>query len=149
VIGPDEIASELERDPTDEGARHAATARAARPLAQAKDEAWTIARDPEQPLAVRRAVFAGFHQYDQTDLLRPFVDRYVAELPQMWVDHHRQESLDLTERLFPLTVIEEATIAAVEPVLEWPLLPSAGKRLVIEQLDELRRALRTRALDQG
>ena len=149
VIGPDEIASELERDPTDEGARHAATARAARPLAQAKDEAWTIARDPEQPLAVRRAVFAGFHQYDQTDLLRPFVDRYVAELPQMWVDHHRQESLDLTERLFPLTVIEEATIAAVEPVLEWPLLPSAGKRLVIEQLDELRRALRTRTLDEG
>jgi aminopeptidase N len=148
VIGNDEIARELERDPTDEGARHATTARAAQPVSEAKDHAWSVARDPEQPLAVRRAAFAGFHQYDQTELLRPFVDRYVAELPQMWVDHHRQESLDLTERLFPLTVIEQATIGAVEPVLQWPLLPGAGKRLVIEQLDELRRALRTRALDE-
>jgi len=149
IVGTDEIARELERDPTDEGARHATTARAAQPLAEAKDQAWSIARDPAQPLAVRRAAFAGFHQYDQTALLRPYVDRYVTELPQMWVGHHRQESLDLTERLFPLTVIDEATIAAVEPVLELSVLPDAGKRLVIEQLDELRRALRTRALDEG
>jgi hypothetical protein len=67
----------------------------------------------------------------------------------MWVDHHRQESLDLTERLFPITVIDEATVAAVEPVLELSSVPRAGKRLVIEQLDELRRALRTRATDRG
>ena len=147
VIGEAEIARELERDPTDEGARHATTARAAQPLRDAKERAWTTARDPQQPLAVRRAAFAGLHQYDQTDLLRPFVARYVEELPAMWVDYHRQESLDMTERLFPLSVVDEATQRLVEPVLELPMVPDAGRRLVIEQLDELRRALRTRALD--
>jgi aminopeptidase N len=147
AIGDDEIEREHARDRTDEGSRHATTARAARPLAEAKEQAWAVARDHRQPLAVRRAAFSGFHQYEQVEVLRPFVARYVDELPQMWVDHHRQESIDLTERLFPRAVIEEATVAAVEPVLTLPSIPDAGKRLVVEQLDELRRALRTRAAD--
>jgi hypothetical protein len=67
----------------------------------------------------------------------------------MWADRHRQESIDLTERLFPVAVIEEATLAAIEPVLTFSSVPDAGKRLVIEQLDNLRRALRTRAIDRA
>jgi hypothetical protein len=68
----------------------------------------------------------------------------------MWADHHhRQESTDLTEQLFPMAVIEEATVAAVEPVLTLASVPDAGKRLVLEQLDKLRRALRTRAIDRA
>ena len=149
VIGEDEIAAEQERDRTDEGARHATTARAARPSAEAKTRAWATARDHAQPLAVRRAACNGFHQYEQVELLAPFVTRYVDELPQMWVDHHRQESRDLTERLFPITVINQATVNAVEPVLGLSSVPQAGKRLVVEQLDELRRALRTRAADSA
>jgi aminopeptidase N len=147
AIGEDEIAAEHARDRTDEGWRHATTARAAQPMADAKEQAWAIAWDHAQPLAVRRAACAGFHQYDQVELLRPYVDRYVHELPQMWVDHHRQVSSDLTERLFPIAVIDEATATAVEPVLTLPSVPDAGKRPVIEQLDHLRRALRTRAAD--
>ncbi|HSK97054.1 MAG TPA: aminopeptidase N [Euzebyales bacterium] len=147
AIGEDEIAAEHARDRTDEGWRHATTARAAQPLAEAKERTWALVRDHAQPLAVRRAACAGFHQYEQVDLLRPYADRYVEELPQMWVDHHRQESIDLTERLFPVTVIDQATATAVEPVLELPSVPDAGKRLVLEQLDHLRRALRTRAAD--
>jgi aminopeptidase N len=149
AIGEDEIAQEHARDRTDEGARHATTARAAQPLAAAKEQAWAVARDHAQPLALRRAACGGLHQYDQVELLRPFVDRYVEELPAMWADRHRQESIDLTERLFPVAVIEEATLAAVEPVLTFSSVPDAGKRLVIEQLDNLRRALRTRAIDRA
>jgi aminopeptidase N len=149
AIGEDEIAQEHARDRTDEGARHATTARAAQPLAAAKEQAWAVARDHAQPLALRRAACGGLHQYDQVELLRPFVDRYVEELPAMWADRHRQESIDLTERLFPVAVIEEATLAAIEPVLTFSSVPDAGKRLVIEQLDNLRRALRTRAIDRA
>jgi aminopeptidase N len=146
-IGEDEIAAEHARDRTDEGWRHATTARAARPLAEAKEHAWAVARDHAQPLAVRRAACGGFHQYEQVDLLRRYVARYVEELPQMWVDHHRQESIDLTKYLFPVAVIDGATATAVERVLSWASVPEAGKRLVLEHLDHLRRALRTRAAD--
>jgi len=147
AIGDDEIAAEHARDRTDEGWRHATTARAGRPLAEAKEQAWAVARDHAQPLAVRRAACGGLHQYEQVDLLRPYVGRYVDELPQLWVDHHRQESIDLTKNLFPVAVIDEATATTVEPVLSLPSVPDAGKRLVLEQLDHLRRALRTRAAD--
>ena len=149
AIGEAEIGREQDRDPTDEGARHATTARAAQPLAEAKEQAWRVARDPREPLAVRRAACGGLHQHDQIDLLRPFVARYVAELPEMWVAHHRQESVDLTERLFPVTVVEQTTVDAVTPLLDAPDVPQAGRRLVLEQLDELRRAQRTRAADTG
>jgi aminopeptidase N len=146
VAGEDRIAAEVDRDPTDEGQRRATTARAAQPDPDAKEHAWRLARDPHQPLAMRRAACAGFHQYDQVALLRPYVERYVDELPELWEQLVRQESLDLTEGLFPMAVVEPATVSAAERALAQPI-PEAGTRLVVEQLDELRRTLRTREAD--
>jgi len=138
-----------EKDPTDEGQRRAATALASRPLAEAKAEAWELARDGDQPLALRRAVCAGFHQYDQTELLIPYVDRFVDELGALWRSRVRQESIDMTGGLFPRAVVNEATLQAGERALETPHLPDAGRRVLLEELDELRRTLRARAADIG
>ncbi len=136
-------------DRTDEGRRRATTALAARPLADAKAAAWRLARDGDNPLALRRAAIAGFHRYDQTDLLRPYVERYVTELGEFWQGQVRQESLDLTDGLFPRAVVDEATVAAGERALRTPELPDAGRRVVLEQIDEQRRTLRARAADVG
>ncbi|MBW3603964.1 MAG: aminopeptidase N [Actinobacteria bacterium] len=136
-------------DRTDEGQRRATTALAARPLAGAKERAWVLAQDRDETLALRRAAIAGFHQYDQAELLAPYVDRYVDELDSLWRRRVRQESLDLTKGLFPRTVVDESTVAAGERALRTPRLPDAGRRIIVEQLDELRRVLRTRAADSG
>jgi aminopeptidase N len=136
-------------DQTDEGLRRATTALAARPSANAKAEAWALARDRQRPLALRRAACAGFHQYDQQELLRPYVDRYVDELGDLWRGRVRQESLDLTEGLFPRAVVADSTVAAGERALATPELPEAGRRVLLEHLDEVRRTLMTREADHA
>jgi hypothetical protein len=108
-----------------------------------------LARDGDQPLALRRAVCAGFHQHDQTEFLRPYVDRFVDELGALWRSQVRQESIDMTEGLFPRAVVDEETLRAGERGLETPDLPEAGRRVLLEELDELRRTLRARASDIG
>ncbi|CAN5839430.1 aminopeptidase N [soil metagenome] len=149
VLDDAEIASVHADDRTDEGQRRATTALAAQPNDAAKQRAWTLIFNRDQTLALRRAAIAGFHQYDQEDLLAPYVDRYVEGIDDLWRDRVRQESLDLTEGLFPRTIVEESTVAAGERALEAPGLPDAGRRLIIEQLDELRRTLRARAADDA
>ena len=56
AAGEELIAAELERDPTDQGRRAAAAARAARPLAEAKAEAWKTVTGNDVSLAMKRAV---------------------------------------------------------------------------------------------
>ncbi len=136
-------------DRTDEGLRRATTALAARPSAEAKAEAWALARDRDRPLALRRAVCAGFHQHDQEELLRGYVDRYVDELGDLWQGRVRQESLDLTDGLFPRAVVADATVAAGERALTDGDLPEAGRRVLLEHLDELRRTLLIREADRA
>jgi aminopeptidase N len=149
VLDAEAIERTRSEDPTDEGQRRATTALASRPLADAKAEAWALAHDGDQPLALRRAVCAGFHRYDQTELLMPYVDRFVDELGALWRNQVRQESIDMTEGLFPGAVVDEATLAAGKRALDLPELPEAGRRVLLEELDELRRTLRARAADVG
>ena len=65
------ISAELERDPTDDGERHAAAARASRPTAEAKAETWErVMNDTELSLAMLRALAGGFNRADQEEVLR-------------------------------------------------------------------------------
>src|SRR5207237_1048615 len=67
-VGQDDglIDAELKRDPTDEGHRHAAAARAARPTAEAKEQVWaSLMEDLTLPLATMRSMMRGFHRFDQ------------------------------------------------------------------------------------
>ena len=150
-VGEDLIAAEEQRDATDMGARRAASARAARPLADAKERAWTaVLDDPELTLAMRRAMMGGFHQFGQEELLRAFADRYVEAIGAIWApDRHPEESLQLTSGLYPSTIIEQATLDAADRALTREDLPAPGRRLVLEARDATQRALRARAVDKG
>src|SRR5262249_46268991 len=86
AAGYPEIAAELDRDPTDAGARHAATCRASVPNPEAKDAAWEQIVSGTLPNATFRAVLAGFADADQPALLAPFQDRYFEVVPRIWRD---------------------------------------------------------------
>ena len=143
------IAAEVERDPTDQGQRRGASARAARPDPAAKAEAWEAAvNDAAMPLAMRRALLSGFAQYGQEEVLRPYAQRYVDELPTMWEDRNAEESLLLTAGLYPAPLVEEATLDIADRALALDAVPEPGKRLILEARDATRRALRTREADR-
>ncbi|HWH32858.1 MAG TPA: aminopeptidase N [Egibacteraceae bacterium] len=141
------IAAELERDPTDIGQRRAATARAARPDADAKKEAWAaLVERRDVSLARMRALVGGFHQVGQDALLRPYVQRYVDALPGIWSTRGPEEALLLTEGLFPGALVEPATVEAAERALALGL-PAPARRILEESQDGVRRALRAREAD--
>jgi aminopeptidase N len=142
------IAAEVERDPTDIGIRRAASARAARPTAEAKAAAWSaLMDDPDLHLATMRAIAEGFGRPGQEDVLRPYVDRYADALGRVWSERSPEEALLLTAKLYPTAVVAEDTVAAADRALERDDVPPPGKRLVAEARDATLRALRPRAAD--
>ncbi|MGH8918737.1 MAG: ERAP1-like C-terminal domain-containing protein, partial [Actinomycetes bacterium] len=85
AAGKDEINDELERDATATGRRQAERARALLPTTEAKETAWQRAMgDDELPNAVNEAVISGFSHPCQKQLLTPYLDRYFAEVAEMW-----------------------------------------------------------------
>jgi len=146
--GEDLIAAELERDPTDRGSRHAAAARAARPVLEAKEEAWRIVvEDTSQPLATTAEIMGGFHQFGQEELLARFVDRYFQALPAVWGSRDLPDALAFVERMYPRLVITQDTIDRTDGYLGGEDVPAPVRRLLLEGKDSLARALRTRAAD--
>ncbi|HEX6595774.1 MAG TPA: aminopeptidase N, partial [Acidimicrobiales bacterium] len=95
------IAAEEARDPTDIGRRRAESARASRPSAEAKAEAWKRLTEEQLPLAMVRALCGGIWRWDQEELIRPYLEPYFASLGTWWVDRPREVALALVGGLYP------------------------------------------------
>ncbi len=146
-----EIEAELARDPSSAGRRAAATARALRPTAEAKAEAWQLAvRDDTLPNAMQRAVIAGFAHPSQGALLDPYVERYFAEIPGVWERRTSEIAQTVVLGLFPTwtSTITEHTLAAADEFLRRQDVPRALRRLVSEGRADVARALRAREVDR-
>ncbi|SFP62140.1 aminopeptidase N [Geodermatophilus dictyosporus] len=147
AAGDAEIDAEVERDATATGARRAATARALRPTAEAKEEAWQHAfHDKEIPNAVHEALVAGFWHPAQRELTAGYVDRYFAEIGPMWERRPGEIAKNAVQYLFP-PVVEERTLKAADAWLEGGEHPAPLRRLVSEGRDGIARALRARRRD--
>jgi aminopeptidase N len=147
VIDEERIAAEVERDPTDMGLRHAATARAARPGAGSKQHAWdALLGDRELPLATQRAMCAGFWRYGQEDVLAGFAERYPEAIEAAWDGRVQEESIELTRGLYPSTVITPRVVEIADELLAGDL-PGPARRVISEERDQTQRALRARAAD--
>jgi aminopeptidase N len=147
AVGADEIAAELSRDPTEEGRRAAATARAARPLPEAKEEAWSaVTNGNEVSLAMKRAFAAGFHRADQEQLLEPYVRRYFDELLPVWHSHDIDEGLMFVRAMYPQAIVRDDVIDLVGEVLAGEL-PGPVRRALMEAQDGTARELRARRFD--
>ena len=149
-VGADDglIEAELERDPTDEGQRHAAAARAARPTAEAKEQVWaSLLEDKNLPLATQRAMMGGFARFDQRRLLEPYRGRYFQALGSIWKERDIEVALAVSRMLFPTVLIGEDTIDATDQYLAGDSVPGPIRRILMEGKDNMQRAMRGRALD--
>jgi aminopeptidase N len=141
------IQAELERDPTDEGERWAANARASLPDAGTKAEEWEhMTQSSEVSLATLRTVALGFNRPFQAELLAPFTEKYFAELLPFWEKRELDLGLAFAGGFYPRAYSKDV-IAATDELLGGDL-PFPIRRILLENKDEAERVLRTRAADK-
>jgi aminopeptidase N len=147
AAGDSDIDAEEERDATATGIRRAATARALRPTAAAKEAAWRrIFSDDSVPNAVHEALLLGFWHPAQRELTADYVDRYFTDIRPLWDRRPGEIAKNAVQYLFP-PVVEPRTIAAADAWLTDPDHPAPLRRLVSEGRDGIARALRARERD--
>ncbi len=148
VVGDDVITAEAERDPTAAGARHAVAARAARPTAEAKAEAWaSIVDDPMLPNAMLSATMLGFQQADQAELLVPYAGSYFAMIERLWAERTNEVAINIVTAMYPSVLIDRRTIDTTDEYLRTGHPVPAIRRLLVEGRDGVERALRAQAVD--
>jgi aminopeptidase N len=146
--GQDEIEAELAKDPTAAGQRHAAACRAARPLPEAKAQAWhDLVESDELPNAMVAAVIAGFGQPEHAELIAPYVDRYFDAVERIWEERTAEIAQNLVVGLYPTVLVSPAVVERTDQYLAEHDLPPAARRLLLEGRDGVVRALRARARD--
>ena len=147
-LGDAAVDAELARDDTAAGRLHARTARAAMPTAEAKERAWGAATGPDLSNSEVRAVTAGFWRPGQDELLAPYVDRYVGELPGVWAQRSPEVAGPLAQSLFPSTLVAQDVLDRTAVLLAEGQ-PAGLRRYVAEQRHDLARALRARSAATG
>jgi aminopeptidase N len=144
------IASELARDPTDEGERMASRARAAFPTAEAKAKAWeAITRDESLSRTAMVDLIAGLQQTGQEELLRPYFKKYFAVLSEFWESRSAEVTQAFAVYAYPHFIVEEGTLAATDEYLDSSDPPPPLRRLLLESRDGVVRALEGRRRDSS
>ncbi|AZM53271.1 aminopeptidase N [Streptomyces sp. WAC 01529] len=142
------IAAELERDKTAAGERHAASARAARPTAEAKAAAWaSVVEADTLPNAIQEAVIGGFVQTDQRELLAPYTEKFFAAVKGAWDSRSHEMAQQIAIGLYPSLQVSQATLDATDAWLASANPSAALRRLITESRAGVERALRARASD--
>ncbi|MDP9435956.1 MAG: ERAP1-like C-terminal domain-containing protein, partial [Actinomycetota bacterium] len=140
--------AELERDRTAAGERAAAYASAALPDESAKTSAWDEVTGGAPVSNHRAAALAeGLWQRGQEALLLPYAQRYAAEIEGVWQRRSPQLAQDAARLLFPAPLLRRDVLALVDGLLARPSLPDGLRRTVLEQRDELARALAGQEVD--
>ncbi|NEW28896.1 aminopeptidase N [Nocardia cyriacigeorgica] len=141
------IDAELANDQTAAGKRQAAAAATARPIAEVKQQAWeTVMGDDSVPNITARSIVNGFAPAGQGELLSDFVERYFAEIPDVWERRSSEVAQTVVIGLYPSWEISEAAVARADKFLA-ENRPPALARLVSEGKAGIERSLRARAFD--
>ncbi|RZU24269.1 aminopeptidase N [Kribbella rubisoli] len=149
-IGADEIDDELTRDTTITGQERAAQARAARPTAEAKEEAWRIAVESEDtPNETQFRTILGFQQPGQEDLLRPYVDKYLTAAKDVYTRLGSSMGENVLVYLSPRHLADQAALDALTGWLaaESSAVDAPTLRYVTEAQADLTRAIAAQATD--
>ena len=139
------IAAELDRDPSATGQEGAACCRAALPAADAKERAWAalFARD-DLSNYLFAATAQGFWQPEQADLLQPYVPRYFPEAVAVAERRGPAIAEAVGSWGFPSHAVDPETLRLGEACLRDAAPTPMLRRKLIDQLDDLARALRVR-----
>ena len=145
-----QIDEELQRDPTSTGQRMAERARALIPTAEAKETAWMRAvHDDDIPNAVQESIISGFAHPAQRGLLGGYVERYFAEVAEVWERRTSERAQSVVIGLFPSHAVEKSTVDAADAWLADESHPPALRRLVTEGRAGIVRALAAREFDRS
>jgi aminopeptidase N len=148
LAAPQEIDAELAGDATDEGERRAVSCHAAIPTAEAKEAAWEDITGGKLPNATFKAALNGFMSPDQDALLEPYARRYFDVLADVWRDWKSDMAQYFASNAYPATVISEQAIRATDDYIDRTSPPPPLRRLLIEDRDDVARALRCQARDR-
>ncbi|MFF8785566.1 aminopeptidase N [Streptomyces sp. NPDC015125] len=142
------IAAELDRDKTSAGERYAATARAARPTAEAKTEAWaSVVESDRLPNSLQESVIGGFVQTDQRELLASFTAKYFAAVKDIWNSRSHEMAQQIAVGLYPALQVSQETLDATDAWLASAEPSAALRRLMTESRAGIERALKAQAAD--
>jgi aminopeptidase N len=151
-----EIDQEHDREPSADGQQRAARCRAALPTCPAKQAAWAAlfqtgqvaghgqAAGTELPAYLLTATAQGFWQPEQAGLLAGYLPRYFPAVIRAADERGAAAARILVRHGFPAYAVDAATLAAGERCLDHGTVAPGLRRLLADQLDDLRRALRAR-----
>ena len=139
------IAAQLKADPSDTGQKNGLTAEAALPDEKAKAAAWKRITDGRESLGSLKALMEGFHQPNQAELSRPYVSKYFEAIPKLTSGGEQELNQAFARYTFPHYVHDPAVLEQTRAFLAaHPDLSDDVKRPILNEADELRRALAVR-----
>ncbi|OKI64063.1 aminopeptidase N [Streptomyces sp. MJM1172] len=145
AAGEAEIDAALAADPSATGEEGAARCRAALPTAEAKAAAWQrMFHDDTLSNYLFKAVAQGFWQPEQAELVRDYVPRYYPDAVALAARRGPAIGQAAGHWAFPGYAIEEDTLTAGRACLEHPDIQPSLRRKLVDQLDDLSRALHIR-----
>ncbi|HET6167930.1 MAG TPA: aminopeptidase N [Marmoricola sp.] len=144
----DRIDAELARDNTISGKEHAAAARASRPTAEAKAEAWEAAVvRSDTPNETQRSIVLAFQAHGQDAVLEPYVDTYLEAAESLWEHLGTHKASVALNSLFPRPLASPALLERVDAWLETTTANPAAVRFVKEGRADVARYLAAQAKD--
>ncbi|MFI1253524.1 aminopeptidase N [Streptomyces netropsis] len=145
------VTAELARDNTASGKRHQVRCLASRPSAEVKAEAWAaVVESDALSNALAEATIAGFDQAGQRELLAPYAARYFEVIERVWRERSIEIAMAVVRGLFPMLQDDRRTLEATDAWLAaHEDAAPALRRLVLEERDDLARALRAQDCDAG
>ncbi|WP_405654172.1 aminopeptidase N [Streptomyces sp. RK9] len=146
----DAIAAELRRDPSATGQEGAARCRAALPDPAAKRAAWdAMFGSDELSNYLFTATAQGFWQPEQDAVVHTYVPRFFEDAVALAARRGPAIAEAAGRYAFPVYAVDEDTLRLGKQCLErTDVLPALRRRLV-DQLDDLERALRVRRSAEG
>ncbi len=136
------IAAELEADPSATGQEGAARCRAALPDPEAKHTAWeAMFTTDDLSNYLFKATAQGFWQPEQADLVREYVPRYYADAVTVAARRGPAIAEAAGRWAFPVHAVDAGTLHLGETCLRDGDPIPALRRKLVDQLDDLARAL--------
>jgi aminopeptidase N len=146
--GRAEIDTALTADNTANGAQFAAQATAAIPTVEGKRAAWASVFDVDTaPNTIVRYTTMGFQRASDTSVLAEFVPTYFAALQDVWESRSYKIAEYLVSGMYPAPLANAELRDATRAWLDANPEPAALRRLVIENLAGVERALAAQAKD--
>ncbi|MEV6181855.1 aminopeptidase N [Streptomyces sp. NPDC052016] len=137
------IAAELDRDPSATGQEGAARCRAALPDPEAKRTAWAAMFESDDlSNYLFTATAQGFWQPEQADLVRDYVPRFYEDAVALAARRGPAIAEAAGRWAFPAYAVDTENLTLGETCLKEADPIPALRRKLVDQLDDLRRALR-------